>query len=169
MEALNIIKGFGFELTEEQESQIKKSIGNEFVSKSSFNVKNEDLRLASKKIEELEGRDFATIESERDDYKGKYESLEKEKTDSAKKSKFFESLGECKDKEYILYQVGGVDKLELDDKGEIKEVETLKSTLKESNPSYFEKVPFVVSKTDGPNKEVADDKEKANDALRQLV
>lgn len=169
MEVLDLIKGFGLELSEDQEKQIKQSIGKEFVLKSDFNTKVSNLKKAESKIEELEKRDFASIEHDRDEYKAKYETLQKEKEDSVKKEKFFESLGDCKDKDYLLFKAGGIDKLELDEKGNIKDIDTLTSTLKESNPEYFEKTPFVVSKTDGPNTEVADDKQKANDALRQLV
>lgn len=168
MEVLDLIKGFGFELTEDQEKQVRQSIGKEFVLKSDFNIKVSNLKKAESKIEELEKRDFASIEHDRDDYKTKYEALQKEKNDSAKKEKFFESLGECKDKEYILFKAGGIDKIELDEKGNIKDIDTLTSSLKEANPEYFEKAPFVVSRTDGPSTDVADDRQKANDALRNL-
>ena len=168
MEVLELIKEFGLELTDDQEKQVRQSIGKEFVLKSDFNTKASNLRQAENRIAELEKRDFASIEQDRDDYKTKYEALQKEKEDSAKKEKFFESLGECKDKEYILFKAGWIDKIELDEKGNIKDIDILTSSLKESNPEYFEKTPFVVSKTDGPNTEVADDRQKANDALREL-
>ena len=169
MEVLDIIKGFGLELTDEQEKQIKQSIGKEFVLKSDFNTKINNLKLAEEKVKELEKRDFSSIEKERDDYKTKFETLQKEKDDSVKKNKFFEALGDCKDKEYILFKAGGLDKLEIDDHGSIKDIETITSSLKEENPMDFERTPFVVSKTDGPNIDVSDEKQKANEALRNLV
>lgn len=169
MELLEVIKGFGFELTEEQEGQIKKSVGKEYVLRSDFNAKNTELKTANGKIAELEKRDFASIEADRDDYKGKYEGLLKEKNDAEKKMKFFEKLGDdVKEKDYLLYKYGGLDKLETDEKGEIKDLDNIVKTLKEENPSYFEKAPFVASKTDGPDNSAAADNEKANAALRAI-
>ena len=60
-----------------------------------------------------EKRDFASIEPERDDYKGKYEGLQKEKDDNTKKEKFFSKLEGCRDKDYVLYNIDGADQAEI--------------------------------------------------------
>lgn len=62
------------------------------------------------------------------------------------------------------------DKLELDDKQEIKDIDNLVKTAKESYPSYFGKAaPFVVFQDrDGPNQNTADQKDQANAAFRSL-
>lgn len=169
MEVIEVIKGFGLELTEEQESQIKKAVGKEYVLRSDFNSKNNELKNANAKIKDLEGRDFSALETDRDDYKNKYEGLLKEKKDNEKKEKFFGKLDDCNDKDYLLYKLGGVDALELDDKNEIKDIDNILKSAREDYPSCFGKTaPFVVSKTDGPNQNVANQKEKANTALRSL-
>lgn len=169
MEVIEVIKGFGLELTEEQESQIKKAVGKEYVLRSDFNSKNNELKNANTKIKELESRDFSSLEADRDDYKTKYEDLLKEKNDNEKKDKFFSKVEDCKDKDYLLYKIGGVDALELDDKGEIKDVDNILKSAREEYPSCFGKTaPFVVSKTDGPNQNVANQKEQANTAFRSL-
>lgn len=169
MEVIEVIKGFGLELTEEQESQIKKAVGKEYVLRSDFNSKNNELKNANTKIKELESRDSSSLEADRDDYKTKYEGLLKEKNDNEKKDKFFSKVEDCKDKDYLLYKIGGVDALELDDKGEIKDVDNILKSAREEYPSCFGKTaPFVVSKTDGPNQNVTDQKEQANTAIRSL-
>ncbi len=96
MEVIEVIKGFGLELTEEQESQIKKAVGKEYVLRSDFNSKNNELKNANTKIKELESRDFSSLEADRDDYKTKYEGLLKEKNDNEKKDKFFSKVEDCK-------------------------------------------------------------------------
>lgn len=169
MEVVDLIKGFGLELSEEQETQIKQSIGKEYVLRSDFNNKAAELKTANGKIKDLEKRDFSSIESERDDYKGKYDGLIKEKSDETKKAKFFEKLGDAKDKDYLLYKFGGLDKLEADDKGEIKDLDTIVKTIQTENPTYFEKTPFVVSKTDGPDNNASSETESANTALKNLI
>lgn len=169
MELLDLIKGFGITLTEEQETKLKQAVGKEYVLRTDYNAKNQKVKDLEKEKSELEKRDFSSIESERDDYKGKYESLQKEKDDNTKKEKFFSKLEDCRDKDYVLYKMGGVEKLEFDDKQEIKDIDSLVKTAKESYPSYFGKAaPFVVSKTDGPNQNVSDQKDQANAAFRSL-
>lgn len=169
MELLDLIKDFGITLTEEQETKLKQAVGKEYVLRSDYNVKNQKVKDLEKEKSELEKRDFASIESECDDYKGKYEGLQKEKDDNTKKEKFFSKLEGCRDKDYVLYKLGGVDKLELDDKQEIKDIDNLVKTAKESYPSYFGKAaPFVVSRSDGPNQNTADQKDQANAAFRSL-
>lgn len=78
-------------------------------------------------------------------------------------------MGECKDKDYVLYKLGGVEAVEFDDKNELKDTEAVINKAKELAPNYFGKVPYVVSKTNGPNENVTDQKEKANAALRSLL
>ncbi|MFR6488720.1 MAG: hypothetical protein ACLUQK_14650 [Clostridium sp.] len=57
----------------------------------------------------------------------------------------------------------------MDDKQEIKDIDNLVKTAKESYPSYFGKAaPFVVSRSDGPNQNTADQKDQANAAFRSL-
>ena len=57
----------------------------------------------------------------------------------------------------------------MDDKKEIKDIDNLVKTAKESYPSYFGKAaPFVVSRSDGPNQNTADQKDQANAAFRSL-
>lgn len=169
MKVLEVIESFGIELSEEQQSAIKKAVGDDYVPRSDYstlNAKNKELKREKKELEE---RDFSAIETERDNYKKDYEKLLKEKTDGIKKSKLFEALGECKDKDYVLYKLGGVDQIKLNTKNELEDVETLVNKAKELAPDYFGKVPFVVSTTSGQNEQAANKKEAANMALRSMM
>lgn len=169
MSLIDDIKEMGVELTSEQESGITAYIGKHFVSKSDYNAKTTQLKDANGRIQELEKRDFASIEQDRDNWKQKYEGLEKANTDRSKKEKFFAALGDdCKDKDYLLYKYGGVDKLEMDDKQNIKDAENIIKQLKEDNPTYFGKTPFVVSSTSGSQTEPTKGTDKANQALREM-
>lgn len=169
MSLIDDIKEMGVELTSEQESGITAYIGKHFVSKSDYNAKTTQLKDANGRIQELEKRDFASIEQDRDSWKQKYEGLEKANTDRSKKEKFFAALGDdCKDKDYLLYKYGGVDKLEMDDKQNIKDAESIIKQLKEDNPTYFGKTPFVVSSTSGSQTEPTKGTDKANQVLREM-
>lgn len=169
MSLIDDIKEMGVELTSEQESGITAYIGKHFVSKSDYNAKTTQLKDANGRIQELEKRDFASIEQDRDSWKQKYEGLEKANTDRSKKEKFFAALGDdCKDKDYLLYKYGGVDKLEMDDKQNIKDADNIIKQLKEDNPTYFGKTPFVVSSTAGSQTEPTKGTDKANQALRGI-
>lgn len=165
------LQAIGIELTDEQESGLKSYIGKHYVTRSDFNVKNNRVKELETEVSTLNARDFSTVERDRDDWKKKYETLKKENTDNMKKSKFFKALGDdCKDKEYMLYKYGGVDKLELDDKNEIKDLDNVVKSLKDSNASYFGKTPYVVQSTAGSaNTEPLSSTSKANDALRTLL
>lgn len=169
MKVVDLIKSFGFELSEDQEKQIKKSVGDDYVPRSEFNTKNAELKTANERLETLEKKDFATLESDRDKYKNDYETLLQEKTNEIKKSKFFEALGDCKDKDYVLYKLGGLEKVELDDKQELKNCDDLVNQAKELVPDYFGKAPRIVSATSGPNEDAASKADLANQALRTLV
>ncbi|MFR6488719.1 MAG: hypothetical protein ACLUQK_14645 [Clostridium sp.] len=92
MELLDLIKDFGITLTEEQETKLKQAVGKEYVLRSDYNVKNQKVKDLEKEKSELEKRDFASIESERDYYKGKYEGLQKEKDDNTKRKNSSASL-----------------------------------------------------------------------------
>ena len=167
MSLIDDIKEMGVELTSEQKSGITAYIGKHFVSKSDYNAKTTQLKDANGRIQELEKRDFASIEQDRDNWKQKYEGLQKDNTNKSKKEKFFSLLGDdCKDRDYMLYKYGGVDKLELDDKGEIKNGENIVKDLKENNANYFGKTPFVVGSTRTNPDDVQTSKDKANEALR---
>ena len=169
MSLIDDIKEMGVELTSEQESGITAYIGKHFVSKSDYNAKTTQLKDANGRIQELEKRDFASIEQDRDNWKQKYEGLEKANTDRSKKEKFFAALGDdCKDKDYLLYKYGGVDKLEMDDKQNIKDADNIIKQLKEDNPTYFGKTPFVVSSTSGSQTEPTKGTDKANQALSEM-
>lgn len=168
MQVLDVIKGFGIELSEEQQSAVMKAVGDGYVLRSDYNSLKTSYKKLKGEKEQLEQRDFSAIEADRDKYKKDYEGLLKEKNDGIKKSKLFEALGDCKDKDYVLYKLGGVDSVEFDDKNELKDTEALINKAKELAPDYFGKVPFVVSKTSGPNEDVANKKEQANTALRSL-
>lgn len=169
MKVLEVIESFGIELSEEQKNAVKKAVGDDYVPRSDYsalNTKNKELKRAK---EELEKRDFSAIETERNQYKEDYETLLKEKNDGIKKSKLFEALGECKDKDYILYKLGGIDQIKLNAKNELEDAETLVNRAKELAPDYFGKVPFVVSATAGQNEDAVNKKEAANMALRSFA
>ncbi len=169
MKVLEVIEGFGIELSEEQRNAVMKAVGNGYVPRSDYNTLKTSYKKLEGEKEQLEQRDFSSIEADRDKYKNDYEKLLKEKNDGIKKAKLFEALGECKDKDYVLYKLGGVDSVEFDDKNELKDTDAVINRAKELAPDYFGKVPFVVSKTSGPNENVANKKEQANAALRSLL
>ncbi|WP_415967172.1 hypothetical protein [Faecalitalea cylindroides] len=169
MSLIDDIKEMGVELTSEQESGITAYIGKHFVSKSDYNAKSTQLKEANGKIADLEKRDFASIEQDRDEWKQKFEGLQKDNLNKSKKEKFYALLGDdCKDKDYMLYKYGGVDKLELDDKENIKDADNIIKSLKENNSNYFGKTPFVVSSTAGSQTEPTKGTDKANQALRGI-
>lgn len=137
MNVIKLLNELGLELSSEQEFQIKQSIGRDFVPRSDFKAKVSLVKSLKAKIADLEQRDFAAVESACNSYKVRCEALERELSDSVKKNKFFAALGNCRDKEYMLYKLGGLDQIRIDETGELKDIENAVQKLKDENPMFF--------------------------------
>lgn len=129
MKVLEVMQGFGFELSENEKDQIKRCVGKEFVLRSDFNHKVYEMKM---KIKELEEKNKSLCH-----YRNQYEDLLNEKMKCIKKQKFYELLEDAKEKDYLLYKYGGIEKLEFDDEGEIKNKKELLDKMKKENPDYF--------------------------------
>lgn len=171
MNIIETLQGMGITLTDEQQTQLKKVVGENYVPRADFNAKVTRLRDVEKDLAEAKKIDTSALESERDDYKGKYEGLLKANSDKEAIAAFKEKLGnQCKDPDYVLYKLGGVDKIERDKEGKFTNLDTLVNTAKETYKEQFDqKLPFFTSSSkDETHTKEEGAQSAANAALRGL-
>lgn len=171
MNIIETLQGMGITLTEEQQTQLKKTVGDNYVPRSDFNAKVTRLKTVEKELEDAKKIDVSAIETQRDDYKGKYEGLLKANSDKEAIAAFNEKLGgKCKDPDYVLYKLGGVEKIQRDKDGKFTNLDELVNTAKETYKDQFDQgLPFF----SGSSKDTTQAKEEgaqsaANAAIRGL-
>ena len=122
--------------------EAKKEITTEFpknaVPKSEFNAKIDDLKTANDTINTLqqENKDVETLQTTINEYKDQITTLEAERADERKTYAVKEALQSAgvSDVEYMMFKLGEV---EVDEEGNIKDLENKVKELQEANPTFF--------------------------------
>lgn len=109
-----------------------------YVPKSEFNSKNDELKEANKTIDCLKktNTDNEELQKSIDDYKAKAEKAQAELAQTKKDTAIESALRDAgvKDIDYMLYKLGEV---ETDKDGNIVDLDNKVKALKESNPTFF--------------------------------
>ena len=118
--------------------ELKEVQGKEYVPKTEFNSKNEDLKKANEAINTLqkENKDVESLQITISDYKTQIETLESERAEERKTYAVKEALqgAGAQDVDYMIYKLGDV---EVNKDGSIKDLENKVKALKEENPTFF--------------------------------
>lgn len=112
-------------------NDINKELPKNWIPKEKFSEQTEQLKSASKTLEELKANNAGNAELQKqvDDWKGKYETATK---DYAVRQALQEAG--AKDIDYMIYKLGNVD---LDKEGKIADLENKIKGLKEGNTDWF--------------------------------
>jgi hypothetical protein len=118
--------------------ELKEVQGKEYVPKTEFNSKNEDLKKANETIDTLqkENKDVETLQTTINEYKTQIEELETERAEERKTYAIKEALqgAGAQDVDYMIYKLGDV---EVNKDGSIKDLSNKIKSLKEENPTFF--------------------------------
>ena len=99
----------------------------------------DDLKVANKTIDDIKAKttDNNKLQAELDDYKAKYEASEAERVKQAKNHAVMDALkdAKAKDLDYMAYKLGEV---EMDENGQIIDLENRFKDLTEAYPGHFE-------------------------------
>lgn len=118
--------------------ELKEAQGKEFVPKSEFNSKNEELKSANETLETLkkENKDVEALQSKVTEHETKAKELQEQLAGERKNFAVKEALSKegVSDVDYMLYKLG---ELEVDDDGNVKELDSKVKELKEANPNFF--------------------------------
>lgn len=139
----------GLEDAKELEKKIAKGIGENFVAKSDFNkVNNEkkdleaDLEKANKTLKDIkkDNEDIEELQNKITNYETEIANLKAERETEKKKYKVESALKDAGaiDTDYLIFKLGGVDELELDKDGEIKDLDSIVKDLKEEYGKFFD-------------------------------
>lgn len=112
-------------------NEINKELPKNWIPKEKFSEQTEQLKSASKTLEELKANnaDNTELQKQVDDWRGKYETATK---DYAVRQALQEAG--AKDIDYMIYKLGNV---ELDKDGKIADLENKIKGLKEGNTDWF--------------------------------
>lgn len=128
------------------ESEIKQEIGKSFVDKEQYNSKVAELKTATSEIEKLKttSEELTTMKKKLTDKETEFaefkSDIEKQKTINVKKQALIKALAAEKanpDAVELLLQAFDLDKITINDKGEIDKVADVIKPIKESKPSLF--------------------------------
>ncbi|SFB90612.1 Phage minor structural protein GP20 [Alkalibacterium subtropicum] len=118
--------------------ELKETQGKEFVPKSEFNSKNEELKSANATLETLkkENKDVEALQTKVQEHETKAKELQEALVNERKTFAVKEALTKegVSDVDYMLYKLG---ELEVDKDGNVKELDSKVKELKEANPSFF--------------------------------
>lgn len=124
---------------EKANQEIKKESPKHVMPKKEYNDKVADLKTANDTIETLktENKDVETLQTKISDYETEVKELKEARRKERAENKIKEKLREvkAKDVDYMLYKLG---KYELDDEGNIIELDNKIKSLTENNPDHFE-------------------------------
>lgn len=127
-----------------------KELPKNYITKEVFNQKNDDLKEANLLVENLkkDNADVEGLQKQIEDYEGKIESLQTERLEERKTYTLKEKLKEAgaKDIDYMMFKLGEV---EVDEDGNIKDLDNRIKSLQEENSTHFD---------------IADDVEQTDDA-----
>lgn len=122
----------------EAQEEINTEFPKNAVPKSEFNTKIDDLKVANETIDTLqkENKDVETLQTTINDYKTQIEELETERAEERKAYAVKEALQSAgvSDVEYMVFKLGEV---EVDEEGNIKDLENKVKELQEANPTFF--------------------------------
>ena len=123
---------------EEAQKEISTEFPKNAVPKSEFNTKIDDLKVANETIDTLqkENKDVETLQTTINDYKTQLEELETERAEERKTYAVKEALqgAGVSDVDYMMFKLGEV---EVDEEGNIKDLESKVKELQEANPTFF--------------------------------
>lgn len=123
---------------EEAQKEISTEFPKNAVPKSEFNTKIDDLKVANETIDTLqkENKDVETLQTTINDYKTQIEELETERAEERKTYAVKEALqgAGVSDVDYMMFKLGEV---EVDEEGNIKDLESKVKELQEANPTFF--------------------------------
>ena len=123
---------------EEAQKEISTEFPKNAVPKSEFNTKIDDLKTANDTINTLqqENKDVDTLQTTINEYKDQITTLEAERAEERKTYAVKEALQSAgvSDVDYMMFKLGEV---EVDEEGNIKELENKVKELQEANPTFF--------------------------------
>lgn len=118
--------------------ELKEEQGKAFVPKADFNSKNEELKKANETLNKLQkdNKDIEALQTTITEYEQQVQQLEAERAEERKTYAIKEVLTKegASDIEYMLYKLGEV---EVDNDGNIVDLENKVKALKESHPTFF--------------------------------
>jgi len=124
---------------EKANKEIKEEAPKNVMPKKEYNDKVAELKTANNTIETLktENKDVETLQTKISDYETEVKDLKEQRRKERAENKIKEKLKEskAKDVDYMLYKLG---KYELDDEGNVIELDNKIKSLTENNPGHFE-------------------------------
>ena len=136
---------------EEAQKEISTEFPKNAVPKSEFNTKIDDLKTANDTINTLqqENKDVETLQTTINEYKDQITTLETERAEERKTYAIKEALqgAGASDVDYMMFKLGEV---EVDEEGNIKDLENKIKELQESIPSHFGNIEPEGKKTEAP-------------------
>jgi len=124
--------------TEAFAKELNTEMPKNYVPKSEFNSKNDELKEANKTIDGLKkaNTDNEELQKSIDDYKAKAEQAQAELAQTKKDTAIESALREAgvTDVDYMRFKLGEV---EVDKDGNIVDLDNKVKSLKESNPTFF--------------------------------
>lgn len=118
--------------------EINKEAPKNVINKATFNDKLEDLKQANLLVEELKtgSKDIEELQTKITDYESQVETLKTERAEEKKSYTLKEKLKDAGavDIDYMIYKLGDV---EVDENGEIRELDNKIKDLMESNSNMF--------------------------------
>jgi hypothetical protein len=143
-------------LSEDFVSKAKKDLGKNFIPKADFNEKNEELKVTKAKMEELQGKvaelaktgeNLEAVQAEKqkiiEEFEGFKTEAAKRILDTQKKTAIQNSLRKANaadDAIDLLTTQFDLEKIELDEKGDIKDWESMVKPVREQRKGLFGEV-----------------------------
>jgi uncharacterized protein (DUF3084 family) len=123
---------------EEFEKELKEEQAKAYVPKEDFNSKNKELKSANETLEQLkkDNKNVETLQSQIKAHETKVTELQEELADERKTFAIKEALqtAGATDVDYMMYKLGDV---EVDDEGNVKDLENKVKSLQEENKDFF--------------------------------
>lgn len=124
---------------EAAENEINAEANKHVIPKEQYNNKVNELKQANETLDTLknEHKDVEALQTTLSQHEETIEELQKQNADQAKKYQLEIALKDAggKDLDYLQFKLGDV---ELDDDGNIKDLDNKLKSLKEDHPSFFE-------------------------------
>lgn len=144
---------------EAAESELNAEANKHVIPKEQYNNKVGELKQANDTLNTLkkEHKDVEALQTTLSEHQSTIEKLQEENAEQAKKYQLEIALKDAggTDLEYLQFKLGDV---ELDDEGNIKELENKLKSLKEQHPSFFEASEGDKEKDEGNGFKIQDNK-----------
>lgn len=129
----------------------------QYVPKSEFNKKNDELKEARDTLKKLEESDNGEdLKKQLEEYQTKLKEVEQERRDEKKQQAILSALADAVDPEFVASLIK--DNVELDDDGNVKGLEDLLKEKKEKQPYLFKQEEKKEEQEETETKEVDNDK-----------